>query len=193
MSIPASDIVVIFCPWLQISLTWVRSYVRKALNWRFRVSITTAQKLTQDWKEQMALITARVAYLVKAYNIHRSLVVSADQTGIHLVPTGGSRTYEKKGVRDVAVTGKDDKRQITAVVSSAADGGVLPLQLIFTGKTRRSVSAGAAARDAVKLVRWDLTYSANHWSNLETTKQWVKNVPAPHVERSCEDLGRDAT
>lgn len=176
---------------MQVSDFWVKEFVRDELGWTFQASTTAAQKLPKEWQEQMRMMTLRVAYLVKAYNIHPAHVVNADQTRIHLIPTGGSRTYKKKGIRDVAVAGKDNKRQITAVVSSAANGGVLPLQLIFTGKTQRSIPAGKAAQEVVKFDKWDLTASGNHWSNLETTKRWVDKVLFPYLEKSCKDLGRD--
>jgi hypothetical protein len=38
----------------------------------------------------------RVAYLIKTYSIPEELFVNIDQTGIHLVSTGGAYTWEKK-------------------------------------------------------------------------------------------------
>jgi hypothetical protein len=49
------------------------------------------------------------------------------QTGIHLVPTGGDRTWEKKRSKDIHVIRVENKKQITIVVSSAVDGCFLPL------------------------------------------------------------------
>ena len=83
-------------------------------------------------------MTLKIAYLIKLYNIHLSLVVNTDQTNIHLVPLAGDRTWEKKGSKDVGVIGGDDKRAITACVSSAAYGSLLPVQLIFSGIQRES-------------------------------------------------------
>jgi hypothetical protein len=79
----------------------------------------------------------RVAYLVKLYSIPRELIINTDQTGIHLVPIGGSHTWERRGAKDVKFLGIEDKRQITACVSSSTSGDLLPLQLVFTGTTPR--------------------------------------------------------
>ncbi|KAL3702357.1 hypothetical protein R1sor_020379 [Riccia sorocarpa] len=54
-----------------------------------------------------------------------------DQTGLHLVPVFGERTYARKDAREIAVFGKDDRRQITVAVSSTAAGELLSLQLNF--------------------------------------------------------------
>lgn len=97
----------------EISESWVRRYVRDTLRWTFRAATTAAQKLPKDWKEQLELMALRVAFEVQAYNIPEALIVNADQTAMHLVPAAGSRTYDKKGKREIAVTGMEDKRQIT--------------------------------------------------------------------------------
>jgi hypothetical protein len=50
------------------------------------------------------------AYLVKIHNISKSLVVDTDQTGIHLVPTGGGCIWEEKNSKYIKVHGVEDKR-----------------------------------------------------------------------------------
>jgi hypothetical protein len=68
------------------------------------------------------------------------MVVNTDQTGIHLVPTGGAHTWDEKGTKHVKVHGMEDKRQITVAVSSSAVGTLLPFQVIFTRTTNRTLS-----------------------------------------------------
>jgi hypothetical protein len=111
--------------------------------------------------------------------VHASLIVNMDQTGVHLVPAA-SRTYEQNGSAAVAVVGADDKRQITACLASSLHGDLLPLQLIFQGKTARSLPGATAAS---KAARAHLTFSDNHWSSLETMKQWITEVLLPYAER----------
>jgi hypothetical protein len=130
----------------EVSRAWVKRWVGNALDWTFRAPTTAAQKLPKDWEMQVDHLAYRAAFLVHSYGIPAALAVNMDQTGMHLVPTGGSRTYEKKGRKEIAVTGTEDKRQITIVVSSAADGTTLPPQLIFPGKTARSLPAGPAVQ-----------------------------------------------
>lgn len=45
-----------------------------------------------------------------------------------------------------ATIAAEDKRQITVVLAAAADGALLPLQLIFQGKTEASLSAPSVPR-----------------------------------------------
>jgi hypothetical protein len=71
------------------------------------------------------------------------------------------QTYETKGVKAVRSLGKDEKRQITGMVSSVSSGNMLPLQLIFQGKTTTVVPNHVEAREAIRK-GWDLTNSENH-------------------------------
>lgn len=100
-----------------------------------------------------------------------------------------SWTYEKLGSSSVAVVGADDKRQITACVASSLDGILLPLQLIFQGKTERCLPPHTAASRAARI---DLTHSENHWSNQETMQGWVTTVLLPHAHRMIEAHQLDA-
>jgi hypothetical protein len=54
---------------------------------------------------------------------------------MHLVPTRESKTWKKKGSKHVSVHGKEDKRQDTVVVSSTAEGVLLPFQVVFIWTT----------------------------------------------------------
>jgi hypothetical protein len=58
----------------------------------------------------------QVAYLVKMYNIPPCLIVNANKIGVHLVPTGGDQTWERKGAKHIQVSGIEDKRQIVTIV-----------------------------------------------------------------------------
>ena len=76
----------------------------------------------------------------------------------------------EEGSKRVEITGKDDKRQLTAVFAGTISGEFLPSQLIYQGKTTRCLPhfdfpAG-----------WHLTYSSNHWSNEETMKEYIKHL-----------------
>jgi hypothetical protein len=136
-----------------VSYEWTKNFVKSELNWSYRASTTAAGKLPKDFEEQGKAMAQRCAYLVKVHNIPKELVVNSDQTGIHLVPTGGSRTWETKGAKHVKVHGAEDKRQITVTVSSAADGRCLSFQVIFQGTTTKSLPKLEGGREECELSR----------------------------------------
>ena len=71
-------------------------------------------------------------------------------------------TMEKKHVEIAAI---GDKHQITAVLACTLTGTLLPMQLIYEGKTEKchlSVSFP---------VGWHVTPTDNHWANENTTNR----------------------
>ena len=78
-----------------------------------------------------------------------------------------SWTMEKQGEKRVEITGKDDKRQITAVFAVTLNGEFLTVQLVYQGKTERCLPSFKFPRD------WDIKYTANHWCN-ESTMDWKR-------------------
>ncbi len=78
-----------------------------------------------------------------------------------MLPNSGQRTYAPQGAKDVDVVGAEDKRQVTLVVSSAADGTLVPLQLVIGGKTERVLPKNASS--AKPEVHVTFSGSANHW------------------------------
>lgn len=64
------------------------------------------QKVTKMW-------ICRLAFFVRRHKIPKELVVNFDQTGVHLVPTAGGRTYAPTGQKEILLIGQEDKRQMT--------------------------------------------------------------------------------
>jgi hypothetical protein len=129
----------------------------------------------------------RVATLCSMHSILDCLVVNFNQTRVHLKPFS-ERTYEVKGAKQVLSLGKEDKRQFTVLGSVAADGVLLPFQVVFQGKTRQVLPKNAATVIAVS-EGWHFTHSANHWSTQETMRSFVQKVLHPYFEEKCFDLG----
>lgn len=162
-----------------ISAGWISKWARTEMKWSWRKSTTAASKLPLDWEERGVQMAMRLAAQIEMYDVHASLVINLDQTGVHLVPAS-FWTYDPAGSSSVAVVGAEDKRQITAVVASSLYGDVLPLQLIFQGKTERSHPPSTPSSISARV---HVTHSPNHWSNVETMQQWVEHVFIPYRER----------
>ena len=118
----------------------------------------------------------KCAYLVKIHNIRPSLIVNIDQTGIHLVPTRGARTWKERNSKCIKIHGVEDKRKITVAASSTANGQVLPFQVIFQGLTIRFLPSMNEGHHSCEDVEWQLTFSSNHWSTINTCKEFVDKI-----------------
>lgn len=162
----------------RLSQQFISNWARQQLDWRWRARTTAASKLPADWEAQGVLMAKRIAATMEMHSVHPSLIVNLDQTGAKLVPSS-AWTYEKCNSSSVAVIGADDKRQITACLASALNGDLLPLQLIFQGKTARSLPEATAASIAAQC---HLTFSENHWSSQTTMREYITEILMPYAE-----------
>ena len=141
----------------------------------------SCKQSSTDWMEQSLNMNYWITYLVKVYNIPPYLVIYLNQTGIHLVPSVGGRTWDVKIVKDVKILGLQVKRQISCVVSSNAWRKFLHPQLIFIDKTNWCLPKYIEPKVRYREEGWHLTFSTNHWSTLETSKQFVEKVLHPYL------------
>ena len=114
-----------------------------------------------------------------------SCCVNSDQTGYTYSQPGVS-TYDSIGTNQVAIVGKEDKRAFTIMAGVSMGGEVLPFQIMYSGKTDGSLpnindltSKFKDMNSEAKRLRFRFESTgipANHWSNLNTMKSYVKNV-----------------
>ena len=109
------------------------------------------------------------------------LVINWDQTGIHYVPVS-DWTMKKEGSKRIPIVGIDDKRQLTAVFAGSLAGDFLVPQLIYQGKSPRSLPLIHFPND------WHVTFSPNHWSNEETMKCYIQKIIIPYIVKKREEL-----
>lgn len=75
----------------------------------------------------------------------------------------------------VPVIGKEDKRGLTAMVANDMSGTMLPLQLIYQGKTERSLPANREEAEAAGHL---FSATESHWMTLAAMQDWVEKVQA---------------
>lgn len=86
-------------------------------------------------------------------------------------------TFADKGSKRVEIAGLDDKRQVTALLSCTMKGKLLPIQVIYAGKTPACLPKVDYPND------WYLAYTENHWSNEQTMIGYLYNILIPYI---CE-------
>ena len=175
---------------LKLTKVFLATWAREQMHWSWRVATTEASKVPEDWKERGIAMAKKIAVVMQTNEVHPSLVVNFDQAGLRLTPTT-TRTYHQVGAKSVPLVCSDDKRQITAVVGSSFDGSLLPLQLIFKGKTEASHPRQTV--DSAK-AGFHLAHSHNHWSTQETMQEYIEHVIAPYRRNKAAEhgLGEDA-
>lgn len=91
-------------------------------------------------------------------------------------------------MQSVEVIGADDKRGCTVLVTTSGDGDVLPIQMIYGGKTDASLPKTAKLADAERAGH-DFTVSESHWCTITTLKRWVERILYPAYVERCKKLG----
>lgn len=168
--------------WFTAGEDFLRSF-RKSHSITIRAATTNAQKLPSNMTPQEVkdLFALRIAHMVKLYDIDQRLVVHADESGLHMLPTS-KHTYETVGAKAVTINGSDDKRQCTVMVAGTADGELLKPYVIVAGKTIKSLPSSYNKQEI------HFSVSDNHWMQVPNVKEWVQDVLVPHFVAKREKL-----
>ena len=171
---------------------WCRWWLnQKFPHWRYKKGTTSGQKLPPA-KEQVEGMGKRVAAAAAKYNIvHPCFIINWDQTAV-LLQQASPYTLADKKSKQVPLAGEEEQRQITAVVASTLGGELLPLQLIFTGQDKNKKQQKAVPELNTQLQKrkqgWHLTQTYNHWSSLESMKDYIKKIIDPWVRAKKKEL-----
>jgi len=176
------------------SESFVRNYLR-TLGWSERCATRAAQKLPTNYEQILSNAFLCQASVIRDHAIPAQLRVNTDQTQTHY-QMGGKRTWNKKGEKQIATMGMDEKRAFTLVPSISASGELLPMQTIFFGQTISSCpSKGARGYSEAENLGFKFEPSRSHtyWSTQATMQLLVNNIIAPYFDRQKEKLGLPST
>ena len=89
----------------------------------------------------------------------------------------------ESGSKHVSRKGGNDERGITVTLSETVTRKILPFQLIYTGKTARSLPSVEFPSG------FCLSYNPKHWSNEDETINLLEGVVDPYFCKGREGLG----
>ena len=90
---------------------------------------------------------------------------------------------EEKSSSTVPINGVSDKRMITATFSISLDGKFLPIQLIYAGKTERSIPKIKFPKSFL------LSANPTHFSNETESLKLMKEIVIPYFQTERKKLG----
>ena len=103
---------------------------------------------------------------------------------MHLVPIGGSRTWEIKGVKHIKVHRQNNTWHIIVAISSRTSGKCLHFHANFEGITNKSLPKTKGERHDCEHPRWKC--NAYQWlleyQPLNTCKEFVENILLPYKD-----------
>lgn len=171
----------------QCSESYVRKYLR-TLGWSERCSTRAAKKLPPNYKQILSDSFLRQAFIIRDHGIPAALRVNTDQTQTHY-QIGGKRTWNKKGEKQIATFGTDEKRAFTLLPSISASSELFPMQTIFHCQTNASCPSTGARRYAeAKGLGFKFEPSHTYWSTQATMKSLVDEIIAPYFDARKQGL-----
>ena len=75
----------------------------------------------------------------------------------------------------VPIVGLGDKRQTTATVAVSMSGELLPMQILYAGKTEQCHPSYSFPSG------FDIWHTPNHWENTNTTIRFINTIIVPYV------------
>ena len=164
-----------------VSRGWI-NYLYQRMNLRRRMVTTSRPKIARSiWEEARFVFLHEISQAVSWHEIPDELIINIDQTPSKFSPTDNVTTAVK-GKKHILRKGGNDKRGITATLSETLSGAMLPFQLIYKGKTERSLPTSPFPEG------FCLSYNESHWSNEAETLKLLKDVIAPYTGKVKEQL-----
>ncbi|KAI0700281.1 hypothetical protein BC835DRAFT_1412087 [Cytidiella melzeri] len=130
------------------SEAFLRAFLRNLMDWSVQKSTRAGQKVpvNADILLKKSFLCASAA--VRDGKIQACFIANTDQTQC-VYSHDTSKTWTKKGEKQIAVAGKEEKRAFILVVGLSQSGDLLPFQAIYQGANERQLLPKKSADPAL--------------------------------------------
>ena len=174
------DILTEFSGTVELTNRWARG-ILSDLNWSKRKGTTgKTEPSLQFLAEEKFTFQREISTAISSHDIPNFLILNIDQTPLSYV-SPGQYTFSFKESNNVSIKGVDDKRQITATFAVSSTGKFLPIQLIYTGKTPRSLTKHEFPAS------FSVRFTKNHWSNTDKSIEFFDEIIFPYLQQVKEE------
>ena len=112
------------------------------------------------------------------------MVINLDQIPSKYVP-GCNKTLAPKGIKSVSVAGSTDKRTITATFNITMDSKFSPMQIIYGGKTSKSIPTISFPDSFL------VSANKKQYSNERESLKMLEHIIIPYVKKQLQNLSLD--
>ena len=172
--------------------SFVKKFLKEEMGWSLRRATRPGKKTPENIEQVLTDAALHLTSTISEFGVLKFLIVNSDQTGV-LYSAGGEETYDKIGSKQVEVIGMDEKRSFTLMVGISMSGEVLPFQVVYAGKTNRSLPTNSAP-DYTKATKelgflFESSGNESHWSTMKTMESYVTQILAPYFESHRQQHG----
>ena len=170
-----------YLAYVNISKSWAKSLFKR-MGFVQRASTTGKVHIPESAIPEAELsFQHKIVNFVEKYNIPSSLVLNSDQTPSKYV-TVGRTTLVQRNTTTVNIAGSTDKRSITATFTVTLDGRILPFQVIYGGKTTRSLPSVSFPES------FSLRVNEKHFGNTDEVIKHLMEIVVPYVNQQRKEL-----
>ena len=160
---------------------WRRSSLQR-LGFRKRVATTGKVEVPEGARKETGLQHHfRVVNIIEKHNIPKSLVLNSDQAPSKYVTVGRTTMAPKNSTR-VGLAASTDKRSITLTLAVTLDGKILPLQIIYGGKTEQSLPKITFP------AKFSTSVNEKHYSNTKEVFKYLLEIVILYVNEERKKI-----
>ena len=148
----------------------------KTMGFAKRAATTGRPDIPEGAKKKAEIIFLhQIVELVEENNIRPSLIMNSDQTPLKYAPVY-SQTLAEKGPKNVGISGMTYRKLLTATFGITFSNTLLPIQLIYGGKTTQSIPRTKS------LESFFLSANVKHFSKTTKSIKSIYEIILPYVE-----------
>lgn len=169
----------------------MRGFLKKTMDWSIRKSTRASQKVPPDAEIVLKKAFLRTSAAIRDGKILPCFVVNSDQTQC-VYSHDASKTWAKRGDKQVSTLGKEEKRAFTLLVGLSQSGEVLPFQAIYHGADERKSLPKKSKDDALAPfwefakalgIHFEVSKTSTYWSTQRTMQMYVTDILAPYFDK----------
>ena len=144
--------------------------------------LTASRHITHALQEEISTqYLHEISSLTKSHETPDELKILTKMSSKFVAPS--KVAIVEKGSKHVSIAGGTDKHCITLTVTESMSGQLLPLQVIYKGKTERCLPP--KARDDK---RFPFSCNEKHWSNNKETLWLIDGILLAYIEKIKKNL-----
>ena len=164
-----------------VNETWAQSLLRR-MNFVRRQKTSDKVHIPAGARKEIEYqFYHQITSMIEKHEIPHQLVINFDQTPCKMVPVG-RMTLAEKNSKKVVISGSTDKRNITGTFAVTLAGHFLPMQLIYGGKTKKSLPKYKFPS------AFSLSVNKTHYSNSDECIKFLEEIIVPYVVQTRKEL-----
>jgi len=149
----------------------------------YRSATTKMREMPVDFAAKKQTYIDILAMVINDNNVPDELIINCDETNIQYVPRS-SHTLSRVGTKKVRLIGVNaEKPQCTVTLGASASGNLLHPQIIFGGKTKKTLLNTAPVPSG-----WLYSYTTSHWQTEESYINYVEHIIVPYKNKVIKEL-----